>query len=99
MIVSNKPCPFFARFITNSTAKVGTKEDKSHCLISRQQLVDKTATIMAKEDKSQCLSPMQQLVGDMDEQKIVQGNLKNILDMDNHKIIEGVLNLDEDTDK
>ena len=54
---------------------------------------------MAKEDKSQCLSPMQQLVGDMDEQKIVQGNLKNILDMGNHKIIEGVLNLDEDTDK
>ena len=99
MIVPNKPCLFSARFISNSTTKVGTKEDKSHCLISRQQPVDKTATVMAKEDKSQCLSPMQQLVGDMDEQKIVQGNLKNILDMDNHKIIEGVLNLDEDTDK
>lgn len=96
--VPDKPCPLSAKFISNSTATIGTKEDKSHCVISRQQLVDKTTTVMAKEDKHQCLSPMQQLVGDMDKQKIIQGNLKNILDMDNHKKIEGVLNLDEDTD-
>ena len=99
MIVLDKPCPLSTKFISNSTATIGTKENKSHCLISRQQLVDKTATVMAKENKSQCLSLMQQLIGDMDEQKIIQGNLKNILDMDNHKTIESVLNLDEETDK
>ena len=35
----------------------------------------------------------------MDKQKIIEGNLKNILDMDNYKIVEGDLNLDVDTDK
>nr|POE72575.1 hypothetical protein CFP56_62079 [Quercus suber] len=34
---------------------------------------------MAKEDKSQFLSHMQQLVGDVDKQKIIEENLKNIL--------------------
>ena len=39
---------------------------------------------------------MEQLVGDMDKQKIIEVNLKNILDMDNHKIVEGDFNFDVD---